>query len=231
MRNFKKLKERVLKANLELVKKGLVLYTFGNVSEIDRKSGIIAIKPSGVPYSKMKSDDIVLVDLNGKIVEGNLKPSSDLRTHIVLYKNFKNIGGVAHTHSTYATAWAQSKKEIPCLGTTHADYVYGSIPCTKKLSKSQIQGDYELETGNQIVKRFKNLSYNEFPMVLVASHGPFTWGKDAAEAVYNSVILEEIAKMSFVTIGLNNDISKIDKYLLDKHYLRKHGKNAYYGQK
>ncbi len=233
MENLKELKERVWKCNMELVEKGLVLYTFGNVSGIDRNKGIIAIKPSGIPYSELTPDKIVLVDLENKIVDSKYKPSSDTKTHIVLYKNFSGIGGVVHTHSTYATAWSQAVKPIPCLGTTHADHIPGEIPCTRVLTDKQIKGDYEKETGYQIVKRFSKLSYSyrEIEMVLVACHGPFTWGAAPEKAVYNSVILEELAKMAYMTLDINPKVKNINRALIDKHFLRKHGKNAYYGQK
>jgi L-ribulose-5-phosphate 4-epimerase len=227
---FKDLKERVWLCNLELFKKSLVIETFGNVSAIDRENGVIAIKPSGIPYSELTPDKIVLVDLDNKVIDSNLKPSSDTPTHSVLYKSFTRIGGIVHTHSPYATAWAQAKKPIPCLGTTHADFVQGEIPCTDGLSDEQIKGDYEVETGNQIVRRFKNLSPEEVEMVLVASHGPFTWGKSAEHAVSNTIILEELAKITFCTILIDPNIKGLNKVLLDKHFLRKHGKNAYYGQ-
>jgi len=216
---------------MSLVKKGLVVYTFGNVSSIDRKSGIVAIKPSGVDYSSLLPEDMVLVDINGKVIEGNLNPSSDTKTHLVLYRNFKNIGAVSHTHSRYATAWAQAKRPLPCLGTTHADYFYGEVPCTKVIKDKMIKKDYEEETGNLIVETFKDIDYNHMKAVLVASHGPFTWGEDAQEAVFISSILEEIAYVNFMAVLINPDIDNIKKTLLDKHYLRKHGKDSYYGQK
>lgn len=228
---LRELKQRVWKCNMELFRKNLIVYTFGNASGIDRQRGIVAIKPSGVPYSELTPDKIVLVDLNNKVVEGRYKPSSDTRTHTVLYRNFPGIGGVVHTHSTCASVWAQAKKPIPCFGTTHADLVQGKIPVTKELSDRQIKGNYEEETGVQIIKRFKNLSYEEIEMALVACHGPFTWGKTPEKAVYNSVMLEEIAKTALFTIAVNPEIKSIRKTLLDKHYLRKHGKKAYYGQK
>lgn len=231
MASFKDLKERVWLCNLELFKKNLVVQTFGNVSAINRDKGIIAIKPSGVPYSELTPDKIVLVDLDNKVIDSDLKPSSDTPTHSVLYNSFSQIGGIAHTHSPYATAWAQAKKPIPCFGTTHADFVQGDIPCTDELTDEQIKGDYEVETGNQIIKRFANISPEEVEMVLVANHGPFTWGKTAEDAVYNTVILEELAKISLFTIMIEPGATGIHKSLLDKHFLRKHGKNAYYGQK
>jgi L-ribulose-5-phosphate 4-epimerase len=223
------LKEKVFRANLDLVKHGLVIFTWGNVSAIDRKCGIVAIKPSGVSYETMKAEDMVVVDIDGKTVDGKLKPSSDLETHLVLYKAFKNIGGVVHTHSEWATSWAQSGRGIPPFGTTHADYFYGEIPCTRKMTISEIRNNYEYETGKVIVERFKDLNPDENPAVLVNSHGPFSWGKDANDAVHNAVVLEEVAKMAFRTIILKPSVS-MDQELLDKHFLRKHGKDAYYGQ-
>jgi len=228
---LEKLREDVCRANLNLVKKGLVTHTFGNVSGIDRESNIVAIKPSGVDYSKLSPENMVLVDLDGNIVEGKLNPSSDAKTHIKLYKEFRDIGGIAHTHSRCATAWAQSKRSLPCLGTTHADYFYGEVPCTKVIRDDQIEKDYEKETGSLIMETFKNVDYHCMKAVLVACHGPFTWGKDAEEAVFISVMLEEIAHMNFISVLLNPGLENIKKSLLDKHYLRKHGKDSYYGQK
>jgi len=225
------LKKSVCQANLELQKQNLVIYSFGNVSGIDRKKGIVAIKPSGVDYNKLTPDKIVLLDLKGNIVEGKLNPSSDTPTHLELYRSFPELGGVCHTHSTYATMWAQACREIPPLGTTAADYFYGAVPVTKNLTTSQIKNDYELNTGKVIVKRFKNINPLEVPACLVACHGPFTWGKTPEKAVETAVILENIAKMVFGTVMLNAKIRPISKNLLDKHYLRKHGVNAYYGQK
>ncbi len=229
--NLLKLKEKVYKANMKLYQSGLVTSTFGNVSGIDRSMSLIAIKPSGVPYKKLTSKDIVIVDLKGNKVEGELNPSSDTRTHIELYKAFSDIGGVTHTHSNHATAWAQAKKPIPCFGTTHADFFYGEIPCTKVMSDSCISKDYELETGKLIVDTFKHKDYHSMKAVLVACHGPFSWGDDAEEAVNVSIILEEIAKVALYSVLINPDLDGIKKSLLDKHYLRKHGRNAYYGQK
>ena len=226
---LEELKEKVLQANLDLVKLGLVFFTFGNVSAIDRKKELVVIKPSGVSYENMQATDMVVVDLDGNIIEGKLNPSSDTPTHLALYKSFKNIGGVAHTHSSWATSWAQAGKNIPVLGTTHADYFYGSIPCTRKLSEKEVNSSYEIETGNVIVEAFEKLNPMEMPGVIVNNHGPFTWGKDADDAVHNSKILEEIAKMAFHTLQLNSNAT-IDQFLLDKHFNRKHGKNAYYGQ-
>ncbi len=227
---IEKLKEQVFQANLDLVKHGLVIFTWGNVSAIDRGKGVVVIKPSGVTYEKMKAKDMVVVNLNGEIVEGNLKPSSDTATHLVLYRKFENIGGVVHTHSEWATSWAQAGLGIPAIGTTHADYFYGEIPCTRKMTKAEIEGEYEKETGNVIVERFKGLNPDQVPGVLVNNHGPFVWGKNADDAVHNAVVMEEVAKMTFRSMTLNPKIA-MDQALLDKHFLRKHGKNAYYGQK
>ncbi len=227
---LKELKEEVFHANLELVKHGLVIFTWGNVSGIDRNKELIAIKPSGVSYEELRPDDIVIVDLEGKVIEGKLKPSSDTPTHLVLYNNFNKIGGIVHTHSEWATSWAQAGMEIPALGTTHADYFYGDIPCTRKLSRKEIENNYEIETGNVIIEKFKKLDPVAIPGVIVNGHGPFAWGKDPANAVYNAVVLEEVAKIAHHTMSLKK-VDRIDQYLLDKHYLRKHGKNAYYGQK
>lgn len=224
------LKKSVLEANLELPKRGLVVYTWGNASGIDREKGLVVIKASGVKYEEMTTDHMVVIDLEGNIVEGNYRPSSDAPTHIELYKAFKDIGGIVHTHSTWATVWAQARKGIPCYGTTHADYFYGEIPCTRLMTKSEIDGAYEKETGSVIIEAFKNIDPMSVPGVLVANHGPFTWGKDAAEAVYNSVVLEQVAKMAYGACTLNRDICPAQQELQDKHYLRKHGKNAYYGQ-
>jgi L-ribulose-5-phosphate 4-epimerase len=229
--SLEELKERVCLCNLDLFKKNLVVQTFGNVSAIDREKGIIAIKPSGVPYAELTPDNIVLVDLENNVIDSHLKPSSDTPTHSILYKSFSQIGGIVHTHSPYATAWSQAIKPIPCLGTTHADFVQGEIPCTEELTDEQIKGNYETETGKQIIKKFTNISPEEVEMVLVANHGPFTWGKTAEEAVHNTVILEELAKISLFTIIIDPEVKDLKKILLDKHYLRKHGKNAYYGQK
>jgi len=230
MSRFDEIKQQVYKSNIELTRQGLVICTFGNVSAVDRNKGIIAIKPSGVSYDVLKPEDIVIVDLDGNVVEGSLNPSSDTKTHLVLYNHFQEIGGVAHTHSTYAVAWAQAAKPIPILGTTHADHLHVDIPCTDFMTKKMIQGDYEVETGNQILKTFQNISYEEVEMVLVAGHGPFTWGKTPEKAVYNSVVLEEMAKMALLTLQINPNISHLDEALIQKHYQRKHGSNAYYGQ-
>ena len=228
---LKELKKAVLEANLELQKNGLVLYTWGNASGIDREKGLVVIKPSGVDYDKMGPQDMVVVDLFGNQVEGDLRPSSDTPTHLVLYRNFLTIGGVVHTHSTYATIWAQAAKSIPAFGTTHADYFYGDVPCTRTLREEEIQGNYEEETGNVIVESFINKEVSHVPSVLVANHGPFSWGKDAHEAVYHATVLEEVAKMALYTSQLKKDSKSIDSVLLDKHFLRKHGSDAYYGQK
>ncbi|WP_066172720.1 L-ribulose-5-phosphate 4-epimerase [Bacillus marinisedimentorum] len=227
-----RLKEDVLKANLDLPKHGLVTFTWGNVSGIDRDTGLVVIKPSGVAYEEMEMKDLVVVDLDGNIVEGEMKPSSDTPTHLALYKSFPQLGGIVHTHSSWATSWAQAGRDIPALGTTHADYFYGKIPCTRKLSEAEINGDYELETGNVIVETIskRGIDPMQIPGVLVYSHAPFVWGKNANEAVYNAVVLEETAKMAYRTYGLNPDIQAMDQVLLDRHFLRKHGKNAYYGQ-
>lgn len=228
---LKDLKELVLEANLELPKRGLVTYTWGNVSGIDREKGLVVIKPSGVPYEELKLEHLVVLDLDGNVIEGNMKPSSDTPTHLVLYNNFKNIGGIVHTHSRWATIWSQAGKDIPALGTTHADYFYGAIPCTRKMKTEEIQGEYERETGNIIVETFNSLNPSYLPGVVVNNHGPFTWGKDAKEAVHNAVVLEEVAMMAFYTCALTPGINAIDQTLLDKHFLRKHGANSYYGQK
>lgn len=229
---LEKLKQEVLEANLELVKKGLVLYTWGNVSGIDRTDNLVVIKPSGVDYESMTADDMVVVRLSGEVVEGKYKPSSDTPTHLVLYKEFAEIGGVVHIHSTMATSFAQAGVKIDAKGTTHADYFYGSIPCTRQMKKSEIEGEYEKETGKVIAETFKKLNPLDIPAVLVREHGPFTWGKTPAEAVYHSAVLEEVAKMCYYTlqIGGNNNYMSMQKSLLDKHFLRKHGENAYYGQ-
>lgn len=223
------LKEKVLQANLDLVKYGLVIFTWGNVSGIDREKNLVVIKPSGVSYDKMKPKDMVVLNLYGQVVEGNLKPSSDAATHLVLYRQFQNIGGVVHTHSEWATSWAQAGKGIPAIGTTHADYFYGEIPCTRKMTQQEIEGEYELETGKVIVERFNDLDADSLPGVLVNNHGPFAWGNDANDAVHNAVVMEEVAKMAFRSFQLNPNVA-MDKTLLDKHFLRKHGNDAYYGQ-
>ncbi|HKJ42418.1 MAG TPA: L-ribulose-5-phosphate 4-epimerase [Sunxiuqinia sp.] len=226
---LEELKEQVCQANLDLVKYGLVVFTWGNVSGIDREKGLVVIKPSGVSYDGMKPADMVVLDLDGNIVEGNYKPSSDTPTHIVLYKNFKNIGGIVHTHSEWATSWAQAGKGIPNVGTTQADYFYGEVPCTRKMTDTEIKGEYELETGNVIVERFKGLNPDFVPGILVNNHAPFAWGTNPENAVHNAVVLEEVAKMTFRSFVLNPN-TEMSQTLLDKHFLRKHGKDAYYGQ-
>ncbi len=231
MSKYLDLKRRVYECNMELPRHGVVIYTFGNVSAIDRDAGVMAIKPSGVSYDKMQPADMVIVDLDGKIVEGDLRPSSDTKTHLVLYNSFPEIGGISHTHSTFAVAWAQAAKGIPILGTTHADHLHLEVPCTDFMTPEMIKGDYEIETGNQIFKRFAHLNYREVEMVLVAGHGPFTWGKTPEKAVYNSVVLEEMAKMALLTYQINPSTPLLSDALIDKHYTRKHGPNAYYGQK
>jgi L-ribulose-5-phosphate 4-epimerase len=225
-----KLKEEVYQANLDLQRKGMVIYTWGNASGIDRSQNLVVIKPSGVAYEEMKASDMVVVDLEGRVVEGSLNPSSDTPTHLVLYNSFPGIGGIVHTHAPYATIWAQAGKPIPCLGTTHADYFYGSIPVTDKLTPRQIADNYEELTGEAIVKRFKGLDPETMPGVLVASHGVFTWGENSSSAVHNMVVLEEVAKMAWGTLNLNPEAESIPKELLDKHFLRRHGKDKYYGQ-
>jgi L-ribulose-5-phosphate 4-epimerase len=224
------LKKAVCEANLELQKHRLIIYSWGNVSGIDRSAGLIVIKPSGVPYEELTPDKMVVLDMEGKIIEGNLNPSSDTPTHLELYKNFEAIGGICHTHSPSATMWAQACKEIPCFGTTHADNFHGPIPVTDIMTNEQIHGDYELNTGKVIIERFTGLDPMHMPAVLVANHGPFTWGTNPAAAVEATVVLEQIAAMALGTITINPDQGPISRALLDKHYLRKHGKNAYYGQ-
>lgn len=229
---LEQLKEEVLKANLLLPKYGLVVFTWGNVSAIDREKGLVAIKPSGVEYDDMKAEDIVIVDLaTGKVVEGKLKPSSDTPTHLELYKKFPNIGGIVHTHSRWATIFAQAKRPIKPYGTTHADYFYGDIPCTRLLSEVEVKGEYEHNTGKVIVETFSGIDPDQVPGVVVASHGPFSWGKNALDAVHNAVVMEEVAMMSWHAKVENPTLEPMQKVLLDKHFLRKHGKNAYYGQK
>ncbi|MGH9816965.1 MAG: L-ribulose-5-phosphate 4-epimerase AraD [Candidatus Acidiferrales bacterium] len=225
------LRGQVLEANLELVRRGLVLYTFGNASGIAREQGLVVIKPSGVAYERMKPSDLVVTDLQGKTIEGTLRPSSDLATHLILYSAFPAIGGVAHTHSPAATAWAQADREIPCLGTTHADYFVGPVPVTKPLRPQEIKEDYEANTGHAIVRRLKKLDALETPAVLVAGHGPFCWGRDVAEAVHVAVVLEEIAAMALQALAANPKARPLSRHLHDKHFYRKHGSGAYYGQK
>lgn len=229
MKNLDKLKETVFRANLDLVKHGLVLFTWGNVSAIDRESGLVVIKPSGVSYDEMTAGDMVVVDLEGRVVDGKLKPSSDMPTHLVLYKEFPEIGGVVHTHSTYATAWAQAGADIPNIGTTHSDYFSGPVPCTRDMTQREVEGAYEKETGNVIVDCFKGLDANHIPGVLVKNHGPFSWGKDAHEAVHNAVVLEQVAKMAFIAYRINPSLT-MNPHLIRKHFFRKHGPDAYYGQ-
>lgn len=223
------LKEKVLQANLALVEHRLVLFTWGNVSERDPDTGCVVIKPSGVPYDRMVAKQMVVLDMDGKKVEGELKPSSDALTHLELYRNFEQIGGVVHTHSTWATSWAQAGKPIPAYGTTHADYFYGPVPCTRKLTRAEVEDEYELNTGKVIVETFRELDHLSMPGVLVHGHGPFTWGRDSEEAVHHAVVLEELARMALHTELLGNQ-KPLDQFLLDKHYRRKHGKDAYYGQ-
>ena len=229
---LEELKEEVYKANMLLPKYGLVTFTWGNVSAIDRESGLFVIKPSGVDYDVMKPEDMVVMDLEGNRVEGKYKPSSDTPSHLEIYKAFPNVGGVVHTHSSYATSWAQSGRSIPCYGTTHADYFYGSIPCVRCLSKNEIDDNYEKNTGLLITGEFvkNNIDYEAVPAVLCKNHGPFAWGKDAQEAVHNAVVLEEVAKMAYRTELINKDVEPAPTELQDKHYFRKHGANAYYGQ-
>ncbi|MBC7921522.1 MAG: L-ribulose-5-phosphate 4-epimerase [Ferruginibacter sp.] len=232
MSPYQSLREEVYEANLTLPKRGLVLYTFGNVSGIDRRAGVVAIKPSGVPYEDLQPADIVVVDLDNQIVAGKLRPSSDTLTHLLLYAHFPAVGGVCHTHSTYAVAWSQAMRAIPNLGTTHADHLTAAVPCTEVMTDEMIRGNYELATGHQILNVFRDqqLSYREVEMVLVACHGPFTWGKNPAKAVYNSAVLEELARMAQLTLSINPAVAPIKQALVDKHYFRKHGSNAYYGQ-
>jgi len=225
------LREEVLEANLDLVRKGLVLFTFGNASGYDRHSGLVVIKPSGVRYDAMTPEDLVITDLDGEIVEGTLRPSSDLATHLALYKAFEGVGGVVHTHSRYATAWAQAGRPIPCLGTTHADYFHGGIPVTPSMVPEEIKDRYEWNTGQVIVRRFQDLDPLASPGVLVQGHAPFCWGRSPADAAYNAAILEEVAHMAFLTLTINRDVEGISDVLRDKHFFRKHGPAAYYGQK
>jgi L-ribulose-5-phosphate 4-epimerase len=227
---LEKLKYDVCKANLDLVQKGLVIHTWGNVSGRDKESGLIVIKPSGVNYDSMKPEDMVVIDLNGMIVEGEFKPSTDAATHLFLYRNYESVGGVVHTHSSYATSWAQAGRAIPPFGTTHADHFYGEVPVTRLLTKEETETDYEINTGKIIIERLGSIEPLTVPSVLVNGHGPFCWGKNAEDAVYNAVALEEIAKMAFYTVLLGKT-EAISQFLLDKHFKRKHGKDAYYGQK
>jgi L-ribulose-5-phosphate 4-epimerase len=229
---YQQIKEQAYEANMQLPKLGLVLFTFGNVSAADRIKGVFAIKPSGVPYDELSPGKMVIVDFDGKTVEGSLRPSSDTKTHAVLYKHWPSIGGIAHTHSLYATAWAQAQRDIPVFGTTHADHHTTDVPCAPPMEDKMIEGDYEYETGFQVINCFKerNLSYEEVEMVLVGNHAPFTWGKTAAKAVYNSAVLENIAHMALLTEQLNPSASRLKAALIKKHYERKHGGNSYYGQ-
>ncbi len=226
---LEELKKKVCEANLELVRHGLVIFTWGNVSGIDRESGLVVIKPSGVSYETMTPEDMVVVSLDGRVVEGSLRPSSDTPTHLVLYKAFKEIGGVVHTHSTFATAYAQAGLGIPNIGTTHSDYFHDGIPCTEDMTEAEVNGDYELETGNVIVRCFKERNPMHTPAVLVKNHGPFTWGSDAAEAVHNAVVLEQVAKMAVISFSISPLVG-MNPLLVEKHFSRKHGPNAYYGQ-
>ena len=240
---LEQLKEKVCEANLDLVRHGLVIFTWGNVSAIDRALGRVVIKPSGISYDRMKPEDMVVVDLDGRVVEGSLNPSSDTPTHVELYKAFPNIGGVVHTHSTHATAWAQAGRDIPNIGTTHADYFRDDIPCTRGMSRDEVFGEYEKETGRVIVERFRGISPDDTPAVLVRNHGPFAWGRDAADAVHNAVVLEEVARMAFISCSVLSALQadpnpgvfgrrpEMNRHLIEKHYGRKHGPNAYYGQK
>ncbi|ADH60124.1 class II aldolase/adducin family protein [Thermoanaerobacter mathranii subsp. mathranii str. A3] len=227
------LKKEVLEANLEIKNKGMVIYTWGNVSGIDRRQGLVVIKASGVSYEEMTEDHMVVLDLEGNVIEGRYRPSSDTPTHLALYKAFPEIGGITHTHSPWATAWAQASRDIPVYGTTHADYFYGTIPCTRAMKEEEIKNDYEVQTGNLIIRTIKEKGLDplKVPGVLVSGHGPFVWGKNPGEAVYNAVVLEEVAKIAFMTENINSHASPICKALLDRHYFRKHGSNAYYGQK
>jgi L-ribulose-5-phosphate 4-epimerase len=227
---LQQLREEVLDANLELVRRGLVLYTFGNVSGISRQDGLVAIKPSGVPYETMTAENIVVTDLDGRVVEGSLRPSSDLPTHIELYKHFPDIGGVAHTHSEFATSWAQAGRPIPCFGTTHADYFHGPVPVTTRMSPQEVASDYEKNTGLAICMLLAGAESSQSPAVLVAGHGPFCWGASAAEAAHTAAILEAVARMAYYTLNISPEAQPIASHLHDKHFLRKHGNDAYYGQ-
>jgi len=233
MSNYQDIKEQAFTANMQLPKLGLVLFTFGNVSAADREKGVFAIKPSGVPYDELTVDSMVIVDFDGNTVEGNLRPSSDTKTHAVLYKNWENIGGIVHTHSTYGTAWAQAQRAIPIFGTTHGDHLTVDIPCAPPMDDEMIKGNYEYETGFQIMNHFESLglSYKEVEMILVGNHAPFTWGKTADKAVYNSAVLEAVAQMAILTEQINANAPKLKDSLIKKHYERKHGSDAYYGQK
>lgn len=228
---MRQLKQQVFAANLDLPRYGLVTFTWGNVSAIDRASGLVAIKPSGVAYETMTVDDIVVVDMEGNVVEGRLRPSSDTATHLALYRRYPSLGGVVHTHSTHATAWAQAGLAIPALGTTHADYFLGDIPCTRALTEEEVEGEYELNTGRVIIETLREGDPLHTPGMVVYQHGPFAWGKDAHDAVHNAVVMEEVARMAWIARGINPGLKPIDSYLMDKHFMRKHGSHAYYGQK
>ena len=228
--DFKELRERAYKANMALPEHGLAVLTWGNASELDRERGVFAIKPSGVPYKDLSPENMVVCDLDGAVVEGDLRPSSDMPTHAVLYQAFESVGGVVHTHSSWAVSWAQAGRSIPCYGTTHADYFFGSIPCVRGLTKDEVDGEYELNTGKVIVQGFEGIDPVAVHGVLVRNHGPFAWGKDADEAVYHAVVLEEVAKMAIRTEMVKMDVEPAPQYLQDRHFLRKHGPNAYYGQ-
>ncbi len=230
---LKSLREAVYEANMELPRRGLVTYTWGNVSAVDRAAGLMVIKPSGVEYEDLSPDKLVVLDLDGRRVEGSLNPSSDTRTHLELYRAFPEIGGIVHTHSAHAVAWAQAGRDIPCFGTTHADYFYGPVPCARALSPEEVKGDYEGSTGRVIVETFRERGLNPIhvPGVICRSHGPFTWGRDAAQAVYHAAVLEEVAKMAIFTVQINPEALPAPQHVLDKHFMRKHGPNAYYGQK
>ncbi|NLS54701.1 L-ribulose-5-phosphate 4-epimerase [Hafnia alvei] len=228
---MQQLKQQVFDANMALPHYGLVTFTWGNVSAIDRERGLVVIKPSGVPYETMQAEDMVVVDLQGNIVEGRYRPSSDTPTHLELYRRYPHLGGIVHTHSTHATAWAQAGLSIPALGTTHADYFFGDIPCTRALTAAEVAGEYELNTGKVIVETLGDSNPLHTPGIVVYQHGPFSWGKDATDAVHNAVVMEEVAKMAWIACGINPQLRHIDGYLMDKHFSRKHGPNAYYGQK
>ena len=227
---LEQLKKEVYDANMELQENGMVIYTWGNVSGIDREKELVVIKPSGVDYDKMKPEDMVVVDLKGNVIEGNYKPSSDTATHLILYRAYPAIGGVVHTHSTWAVTFAQAGMDIPALGTTHADYFYGDIPCTRELSEEEISENYEANTGKVIVETIGDKDPMAIPGILVKNHGPFAWGKTPAGSVYNAVVMDKVAEMAYKTMTLNPRVNRVSQYLLDKHYFRKHGANAYYGQ-
>ncbi|WP_431630341.1 L-ribulose-5-phosphate 4-epimerase [Enterobacter cloacae] len=226
-----KLKQQVFDANMDLPRYGLVTFTWGNVSAIDREQGLVVIKPSGVAYDAMSPDDMVVVDLEGNVVDGKWRPSSDTATHLALYRRYPSLGGVVHTHSTHATAWAQAGRAIPALGTTHADYFFGDIPCTRALTQTEVEGEYELNTGKVIIETLGESEPLHMPGIVVYQHGPFAWGKDAHDAVHNAVVMEEVARMAWIACDINPQLQGIDDYLMNKHFMRKHGPNAYYGQK